>query len=99
LTVKPYNYSKTLIAAFILLTSVILTPPEYVQCDSIFPDETLDLYGIPEDPTLLRCASVQSAFFIFDFFPQPSPQQWVSLEIFSPQRITLEVLSSAILRC
>jgi hypothetical protein len=96
---KAYYYLKTLMLAFVLLTSIIITSPEYVQCSSILPDEALDLPGISSDATLLRHAPDQSALFIFDFPPISPVHHWYSSESLSLPPAISEMFSSAILRC
>jgi hypothetical protein len=87
---------------FALLTFVIITSPEYVQCSSILPDEALDFPGISGHSTLLRpyTRSISIIYvFIFDFSPIPVAQQGFSSESFSPPRAIFEMFPSAILRC
>ena len=66
-------------------TSIILTPSECVQCVSIFPDESFDFFGIPENLIFLSFAFHQS--------------QWPSPKMFSSQTTTSETALSTILRC
>jgi len=39
-----------LLLFFSLLASISLTPPEYLECNSLFPDEDLDFPGISRTP-------------------------------------------------
>jgi hypothetical protein len=67
------------------VTSIILTPSEYVQCESIFPDQSFDFFGIPENLILPSFAFHQS--------------QWPSPETFSSQTTPSKLALFTILRC
>jgi len=99
---KAYGHSKTLTLLLALFASITLTPAEYVECDSIFPDDALDFYGIPENPTLPHRTLDEPILLIFDFifdFPIFFPQQSLSMENPSPQPANFEMLSPTLLRC
>jgi len=81
-----------LLLLFSLFASISLTPSEYLDCGSLFPDENLELFGIckvsqKQLPSLLvttltAISSIPKHFwtshhFLEGFFPQPTKSQRV----------------------
>jgi hypothetical protein len=96
---KARDYSKTLMLAFAVVTCIIITPPEYVKCSSIVPDESLDLFGIPEHSKLQRQAPDQAAFYIFEFSPMLLLEQCFPSESLFPQHAISGISRTPTLRC
>ncbi len=44
------HFPRIIIILLSLLASIILTPPETLECGSLFPDENLEIFGICKVP-------------------------------------------------
>jgi hypothetical protein len=90
---------KGLLIFFFLLASVIFTPSEYVDCQSLFPDENLDFLGISVGS---QNQSQTCRVSVFIRWPSASTHSWnspFSLEICLPQLINSRMALTTILRC
>ena len=48
---KPSFFPRTALS-FVFYACLILTTPQYVECEDLYPDETLDVLGMPS-PTVV----------------------------------------------
>ncbi len=91
--------AKAFFILFNLLASLTLTTPEYVDCQSLFPDQAPDLLGISKvshKVSPLSCLSILSA--------SPSMVNHpgcycLHVEAFSPQSIDPKTGLAAFIRC
>jgi len=80
---------------------MISTTPEYVECEDLYPDEFLDLFGIPEN-SVASSAILKlhpSVFSFSDFHPKAHAFQCHHLENPYPQPVASELILSVSLRC
>jgi hypothetical protein len=80
---------------------LIFAPPEYVECENLYPDEFLDLFGISEN-SVASSAILKlhpSVFSFSDFHPKARTfQRHHSGELYS-QPFASELVLSVPLRC
>lgn len=94
--VKATHPAGILLLLFSLFASISLTPSEYLDCGSFFPDENLEIFGIckvfqkqfPSPPvttiTVISSTPIHfwtSHHFLEGFFPQPTESQTVLVTI------------------
>ncbi len=86
---------------FILYSPLILTAPEYVECETLYPDEFLDLFGIPENS--ITSAAIYKLYPSVSSLPELQPrthtiQHHLSWDPY-PSLIPSELFWSPPLRC
>ena len=96
--VRTTHPSGTLLLFFSLLASISLTPSEYVDCESLFPDENMELFGT------LRISHIQPLPLHVSSLVGPSALNYSSgslllLWVFFSPSITARVALAATLRC
>jgi hypothetical protein len=86
---------------FILYSFLVFSIPEGVECSETYPDELLDLLGIPTksaaSSTILK--HPLPACFFSNFSPQTHSMQRHQTENLRLQPFTSELILSATLRC
>jgi hypothetical protein len=90
---------KGLLILISLLASAILTPSEYVDCESLFPDENLDFPGIP-----LASQNQSSAPRVSILITSPSAAKYslnshLLFAVFFSPSFNSRVPLAAVLRC
>lgn len=85
----------------ILFSSLGCTAPLYVECQDVYPDEWLDLFGTSEDSVDLTIVLIArpAAFSFSHFIPTGHIFQTHDSEGLYLQAFTLERVSSVTLRC
>lgn len=80
---------------------MIATAPEYIECEDLYPDEFLDLFGIPQDSVMASgmFGPHPSVFSFFDLRPKAHAFQRHRLENPYPQRSASGLVLSVSLRC
>jgi hypothetical protein len=98
---KANYFLLTLLIFASLFSSLILTSPEYVQCQHSIPDEFLDLSGIPKNSPITLTGSTfhSSRLFPVNSLPKIYPLQFYSAEISYNLASMLEIVSTITLRC
>jgi hypothetical protein len=93
--------AKGLVILFSLLASAILTLSEYVDCESLFPDENLDLSGIPTAPENQSSAARISTFIILPSAEKYSLNSHLLLAVFPSLSLSFNsrMAIAAILLC
>jgi hypothetical protein len=94
------RFSKVLMI-FILFSSLGWTTPPYVECQDVYPDEWLDLFGTFQNSVGLTTVLIAqpAAFSFSDFIPTRHIFQTHDSEGFDSQAFALERVSSVTLRC
>jgi hypothetical protein len=90
---------KGLLILFSLFASAILTPSDYVDCGSLFPDENLDFSGIPTGPENQSSAPPVSIFITSPSAAKYSLNFHLLLALFFSPSVNSRMTLAAILRC
>jgi hypothetical protein len=90
---------KGFLILFSLLASAILTPSEYVDCRSLFPEEGLDFLGIFEASQTQCPVSHLSTLIASCPTSEDSWGHHLFLELFFDQSINSTIALATILRC
>jgi hypothetical protein len=90
---------KGLLILFSLLASVILSPSEFVDCQSLFPDENLDFLGISKVSQKQSPVSSVSTLIASPGNPRYSWSHHLPFEVFSPQSINSGMALATVMRC
>ena len=91
----------TLFLSFILFAFLSFTPPLYVECENLCPDEILDLVGIPENSggplTILKYHPSVCCFS--NLFPKAHSARCHESGNLYSEPFTSELVLSITLRC
>ncbi len=83
-----------------LCSPLIATAPEYVECENLYPDESLDLFGIPENSvTSSTIVRLRPSVFSFSDFRLSRALQCHHSQNPYPQSFGSELVLSVSLRC
>ena len=85
----------------LLYSSLMLTVPQYVECQDLYPDEVLDFLGICQNPLSLPniLRKLPSLRFFSDLCATPYSYHEHQSESFLSQFPVSELLLSVALRC
>jgi hypothetical protein len=82
-----------------LLAYSALTPSEFMECQSLFPDENLDIFGVFRPFQKQSPAPRESAIIASPSPPSNSGSLHILFEIFFSQPAKSPIAVTAILRC
>ncbi len=88
-----------LLLLFSLLASISLTPWEFIDCQSLFPDENLDFLGISKVSQKHSSASSVSALIASPAKPRHSWSHHLPFEVFFPQSVNPGMALPTVMRC
>jgi hypothetical protein len=91
--------ARTLFLLLSLFASTAFTPSEYLECDSLFPDENLDLLGIAKVSQNLFPPARVSDFTASVLTPLNFGSRHPFFEVFSGQPSNFQIELTTILRC
>lgn len=98
---KTRNRLSIVFLLFILYSSLSFSTPLFVECQDVYPDEGLDLFGIPcnslDFTNTLTASRIASSFS--DFIPNGHTIQRYYSGVFYLQPFTSELVLSVTLRC
>jgi hypothetical protein len=97
--VESTHSSTILLLLFSLLASISLTPWEFVDCQSLFPDENLDFSGISKVSQEQSPASNVSTPIASPANPRHSWSHHLPFEVFFPQSINSGMALATVMRC
>jgi len=89
----------TLLLLVCLFASISITPSEYLDCRSLFPDENLDFSGISKAFETQSPASSVSTLVASQTNHRHSRGHPLPFEMFSPQSIYSGMALATIMRC
>jgi hypothetical protein len=90
---------KGLLLLFSLLASLILSPSEFVDCQSLFLDENLDFLGTSKVSQKQFSAPSVSTLTASPANPRHSWSHHLPFEVFSPQSINSGMALATVMRC
>ncbi len=91
----------TKLLTYILFSSLAFTVPQYVDCEDLYPDDVLDLFGISQNSggslTILKYHPSVCCFS--NLLPKTHSFQWYESGNHYLERFTSELVLSVTLRC